>query len=328
MLEALLAGGGDPRGIYYPDSGPGTKWLKKGDTQAGWFGEVNSDDLFTGEQIMGAANFWQGSNATQPTLAGVVWLKFFYKGKVLYVAKYPFKGAIDWNSIYNAGLVYGTRDNGRYPVGAGVYQYIQMNKKEGQRNWGLKPRLLTGVLTDPSPGNTPEELAGGEWAQLVGRVVNLTNGLVLDKWDNVGSIGWLGNTNYQTLTQETAADTLTNCVVRGATTSLIQFTRTTKASTSYYWRPVLELLDPNELNDPSGISFVSVGQVAPSVNNFAPPSDVVKRAHRINSAQWANALPLVSYSIPPDHLRAAKNVTGTFDSPALRAFTITGSYVL
>lgn len=328
MLEALLAGGGDPRGIYYPDSGPGTKWLKKGDTQAGWFGEVHSDDLFTGEQIMGAANFWQGANATRPFLSGVIWLKFFYKGKVLYVARSPFKSAVDWNSIYNAGLVYGTRDNGRYPVGAGVYQYIQMTKKEGERTWGLKPRLLTGVITDPSADSTPEELAGGEWAQLVGRVVGLANGLVPDKWDTLGGLGWVGNTAYSTLTQETSAGYQANCIVRGGSMSLVAYVTTTKTSTSYYWRPVLELLDPNELNDPSGISFSSVGQVVPWVKNFAPPSDVVKRAHRINSAQWASPLPLVSYSIPPDHLRAAKNVTGTFDSPALRAFTITGSYVL
>ena len=330
MLELMLAGGKDPRGTFFPDSGPGTKWLKKGDENLGWFGEVNSSELFTAEQVMGAANFWAGVNASVTYLTGSIWLKFFHKGKVVYIAKRPLKSSVSWIDIYNAGLLYGTRDNGKNPLGVPIYQYIQMVKKEGSRTWGLKPRLPTGMLTDPypvSPDNAQK--AGGEWAQLLGRVVNASNGIIAEKWDNVGNIGFNSTASYQSWTQETLSGNNNLGLIRGSSTSDIEVVGApTKASVTGQWRPVLELLDPNELNDPVGISFASVGQVVPWINDYRPPVDSAKAVIKANSALWPNPLPLVTYSIPTDHLRTPKNVVGTFDSPELRAFTITGSYVL
>lgn len=330
MLELMLAGGRDPRGTFFPDSGPGTKWLKKGDEQLGWFGEVNSAELFTGEQVMGAANFWTGVNASIQYLSGNIWLKFFFKGKVIYIAKRPLKSTVNWIDIYNAGLLYGTRDGGKYPPGVPVPQYIQMIKKEGVRTWVLKPRLPTGLLTDPFP-LTPsdEEKAGGEWAQLLGRVVPAANGIITEKWDNVGVIGFNATAVVTSWLQETLSTNVNLALLRGSSTQAMDNVSTgTKATSNSYWRPALELLGPNDLIDPVGISFTSVGQVVPWINNYAPPSDAAKVVTKTNSQLWSNPLPLVTYSFPSDHLRKPKNVTGTFDSPALRAFTITGSYVL
>ena len=328
MLELMLAGGKDQRGVFYPDSGPGTKWLRKGDENLGYFGEVNSDDLFTGEQIMGAANFWGGTNASAASLSGTIWFKFFHKRKVIYFARRPFKSSVSWNDIYNAGLVYGARDNGKYPVGDGVYQYIQMTKKEAGRTWGLKPRLPTGVKTDPwTLGDAG--LEEGEWNQLFGRISNLDNTPISEKWESINNLGFNAGTNHQSWMQETDTANVVQSEVRGGNNSLVLITRTSKVlSTGAYWRPVLELLDPNELNDPVGISFASVGQVVPWINDYKPPPDSAKAVVKANSALWSNPLPLVTYSIPTDHLRTPKNVVGTFDSPELRAFTITGSYVL
>lgn len=47
--------------LYYPNSGPGSKFIVKGDVQAGYFGEVSSYELFSTNQLRDDLNFSFGS---------------------------------------------------------------------------------------------------------------------------------------------------------------------------------------------------------------------------------------------------------------------------
>ncbi|QXO09599.1 hypothetical protein pEaSNUABM11_00175 [Erwinia phage pEa_SNUABM_11] len=101
----------------YPDSGPGTKELRVGDTEFGYFGPVSGTLMPSSQQLVNA--ILDGSGITPPTIATPTspdWMKFYYKGKVVFVPKTNMVGTT-WDNYYKAGSAYAADDpNGsRYP---------------------------------------------------------------------------------------------------------------------------------------------------------------------------------------------------------------------
>jgi hypothetical protein len=74
----------------------------------------------------------------------------------------PLASGVPWNDVYNAGLVYGTNDNGKYPSSTPTNQFNPVTKKEGERIWTFIPRLPTGADIDPAPYNASLIIASGE----------------------------------------------------------------------------------------------------------------------------------------------------------------------
>lgn len=87
---------GLPAGTLEPPNHKGTETL-------GFFGEVATANLISGEDLCDAIGLTAGTlqYSTEP------WLKFVRRDRMLFVAKKPYRYNISWNDINAAGAVYG-----------------------------------------------------------------------------------------------------------------------------------------------------------------------------------------------------------------------------
>ena len=124
---------------------PGSANLIAGTMQAGFFGEVSASELISGDALANLVGISQGTS--QNSTAG--WLKFAWKGKILFVAKKAFRNSISWDHINSANAVYG-------------------DKSVVIDGLSYKIRLLKGALTDPSEYQNADRGAhGSEWNRLM-----------------------------------------------------------------------------------------------------------------------------------------------------------------
>lgn len=79
--------------------------LVSGTEQAGFFGEIPTTDLYNGNELASLLGITTGiiQNTNEP------WLKFAYKGNILYVAKKPFRDNISFDTLNSVNAVYGNR---------------------------------------------------------------------------------------------------------------------------------------------------------------------------------------------------------------------------
>jgi hypothetical protein len=314
MIEALLTAGSGTSGSS--DYGPGPKVFKAGDMQLGYFGEVPAADFVNANLISPLVE--AGNDLTQGG-ATIAWLKFAYKGKILYISKSPLRILPSWNDIYNAGMVYGTKDFGAYPVGAGVMQRKVLRYYEKGQPWYFFPRLMTGFQADPVPAGTvpADDLLNTEFGQLLPRVVQGGG------WDTytAGAVIWASVAT--TWVQETSASNINNAMTRGSGTQFNTKGEQAKSfNTSNFaqWRPVLELILTKDLKDPYEVAGVTVTPMAASIvtPRQAPAGSIVNP--RNLSTLWPTRAPTLK--VTPDGVLnpvRLKGDSGTF----LNAFAFT-----
>lgn len=82
-------------------------------------------DFITGDELAEAIGLTDGisQNSDSP------WLGFSFNGEYVYVPQKTFRQDITWQSIYQAGAVYGTDDYGRHPVGGNRIQDARVTIK-------------------------------------------------------------------------------------------------------------------------------------------------------------------------------------------------------
>ena len=156
------------RAVAPSDTGPGPQTLAMGDWDLGFFGLTKSSDLVTYAAL---ANFLGITAGTATT--DYDWLKFAYKGKVLFVAKNIARFQLGYSSLYLAGAVYGTNDNGlAVPSGAAA---TNQYKPLVIGSWTVLPRIMKGLSDNsakpadrgitlqatPLPSNEYDDLIGG-----------------------------------------------------------------------------------------------------------------------------------------------------------------------
>lgn len=102
---------------------PGNKSLIAGDVSAGFYGFVLPENMgllvdnpadkqaFNGSNLALAV----GLSAGTAFNINVPLMKFSYKSKILFIPLTGYRYSVPWDSIYNAGLVYGTSDEGFLP---------------------------------------------------------------------------------------------------------------------------------------------------------------------------------------------------------------------
>ena len=106
-------GAGD-RGVSRPQrievndrKGPGTNLLTHGNEDYGFFGTVPAADFINSSTLLAVAKAaGLPTNIVYPT-----WYKYSRRGKVLFVPNQSL-GDTNWQTVYNAGFVYGTNDTG------------------------------------------------------------------------------------------------------------------------------------------------------------------------------------------------------------------------
>ena len=91
--------------LWQLSASPGGNTLIGGNMEAGFYGEVPVSELISGDELAKKIGLTSGrsQNSNEP------WLKFAYKGDILYIAKKIFRIQIDWNSLNEANAVYGDR---------------------------------------------------------------------------------------------------------------------------------------------------------------------------------------------------------------------------
>lgn len=254
--------------IYLGDGlpfGPGPQVLVAGDMTAGYFGEVSSDELFSGDELALITGVTEGESVYSD--AG--WLKFVHNNKIKYIAKKSFRHSVTWDHLYSRGLVYGTDDNGKAPRGAPANQMVKVSRSGSE----FIVRMMTGASADPYPESDPlfftddmyqMDVGGGsEWNELMYRVCAdvpsdpATDGMTANRhggpqaganWAGISSneLGITTGYGRYAWCQEQSDTTSAYRVIRGYH-DLAGFNRLTGSygGTNYGWRPALELVTNN-----------------------------------------------------------------------------------
>jgi len=247
MLEMLVAGGGRPA---YPNSGPGPKILQAGTSQLGYYGTLTPAELFTPTEMFNNV----GIQATAPNAdSSLLWCKFSYQGSTVYIPTQPmhyYPQMLSWEDLYQAGIVYGTDDNGSFPspVGSPVNQRTVIAKTLESKPAGFVVRLPAAGSTDPNSPAVAESSMAGEIAELLTKVIAQGVGFGTGKWDSISS-GIFATSSYH-LMKTSQSGATTNTLVGIGTTSKpgsVGYTgvgKTAKAA-NYGWWPVLEYVNPD-----------------------------------------------------------------------------------
>lgn len=241
--------------VTVPRRGAGPNTLKAGDANYGYFGSMTSSNFININALRTALNFLSGTVQN----ISPKWHKFARNGKVIYVPEsLPVLG-VSWTQLYNAGLVFGSNDNGPYNANAGnVNQNAQVTIGPDT----YRVRLMRGHSDDygvfPSTANVAEPVEAftceyddfmyplSVWVPNVQRMANQAN-LSLTAQGFGGSI-----TNYGILMQEKCTNAAgTQPLVRGSGViatrdGLTRRNITTNAlgAVQPCWWPVLELIEP------------------------------------------------------------------------------------
>ena len=96
------------------NTGPGPSKIAVGDQELGFFGAVAAIDFFTAAEIQA----FTGISGATPVTPLPTWDKWCRNGKILFIPKTTLSVNASFLTLYSAGLVFGTNDNGAYvPTG-------------------------------------------------------------------------------------------------------------------------------------------------------------------------------------------------------------------
>ena len=150
--------------------GPGAKKLIAGTMEEGFFGEVPASELITGVALASQVGISQGASIN--STAG--WLKFAYKGKILFVAKKPIRHSISWDAINTAKCVYGDSGDKTVVIGGKTYKVTLMRATNPSNDPKTTASAVSGVVNNYS-----------EWNRLMCQIHEQAIG---DSWDYLGNV--------------------------------------------------------------------------------------------------------------------------------------------
>jgi hypothetical protein len=255
-------------------SGPGNQVLKGGDLSCGYYGIVSSADFIDWDTFIGQVGVTTVGKHNQ---AGQDWLKYIYKGKVLFMPRQPI-GTVSWNSLYLKGLVYGVDGPGPRDFNTQVAtNQLKVLNIQGHQ---FKVRLMRGLpvgadLTAPylaannsplvqgiySNSGTPEsyvsqyDLSGSEWNDLLMRTISwsIPNQKGAN-WDRLENLMYFNGTAYLGWNSDTFCMEMlsTGSIIgRGALSLTANVAARTlhpgyaigiNPASNFHWWPVLEMI--------------------------------------------------------------------------------------
>lgn len=142
---------------------PGNK-VGVGTMEEGFFGEVSSSELITGDALASECGISQGTS--QHSTAG--WLKFAYKGEIQFIAKKPIRHSIPWDAINTAKCVYGGSEDRTVVIGGLTYRVRLMRALEPTNDPKTTASGNSGAVNHHSEWNRlmcqiHEETINGSW---------------------------------------------------------------------------------------------------------------------------------------------------------------------
>lgn len=247
LADRVRMGSGVSEKFVDNSGSPGSNILIAGTMQEGFFGEVPASELITGDALASECEISQGTSIN--STAG--WLKFVYKGEILFVAKKPIRSSISWDTINTANCVY---DGDRVVMIAGKSYMVTLMRASGPSNDPKTPIVhWLGEALHHSEWNRlmcqiHEESINGSWRE----PDNIESDIGILKHDlGSGSQGMYSNADLivgsgngrLSWCQEMAASTSTR-LGRGEY-GVSDASSSTPTSVGSYrgWRPVLRLVE-------------------------------------------------------------------------------------
>ena len=247
LADRVRIGSGNLK--FYDNSGsPGNPMLIAGNKEEGFFGEVSASELITGDALASECGISQGTSqfSTEP------WLKFAYKGEILFVAKKPIRHSISWDTINAVKCVYGDSGDKTVTVNGLTYKVTLMRALEPTNDPKTVASGDSGAVNHHSEWNRlmcqiHEEAINGSWSHPnniesdIGILKHSLGSGSQGMYSNADLIVGSGN-GRRSWCQEMATSTSNrmNCGYNGVSYS---YGNTSSLTSIFYgWRPVLRLI--------------------------------------------------------------------------------------
>jgi hypothetical protein len=223
---------------YMPYTGPGPQVLNRGDWNFGYFGKLSMSDLFTTQECKNFVGTI--TSQTENTDAALGWLKFVYKGKILFIASQALYTTITWELLYRAGVIYGNFPSADWaPYAKTTFGTIPQAKSVVKGEHSFIMRVPTSRAVMSSTSGTAADQIGGEYDLILPYVYqarSYPDALGFKQMDDLVNGGWITfSTDLQSGT----------CINRGSGTNpdFLNVSLTTAATHSQHgWRPLFELV--------------------------------------------------------------------------------------
>lgn len=237
-MYELLASGGKKRGALYPDSGPGSKELSKGNEELGYFDTLPSSSFLTTSELSYLTGIFSGTVRVED----LTWIKLMMKGKVLFIPTTQTRYPVTYQTLYNAGAVYGEGGNGKYPLGDGVKQDLIISVK----NSSFRVRLFGRGDTDPDSSTNGSVIThqNYEFGRFLTAVFKppTPDAAFNNSWNLVTN--WNGITGNWIMLMTSYQTNLNNSrVLYARNPPKVEINEFSKTSAVAGWWPVLELVD-------------------------------------------------------------------------------------
>lgn len=228
---------------YMPYTGPGPQKLLRGTWENGYFGTLALAELLDVDEFCAAT----GITTSIATLRYVAtrWLKFVYKGKVLFFPDAIFMNYVKASALYQLGLVYGADDQSLWvDFLKTTYSIVPQNKKvqKGEDQFIVRFPRSRGVPMSETTVQ-PDSYRGNEIDLcFAAAMANLAYGKLSDATPSVDDIV---NESVSFITADNMATRATNSMVlRGGSgfDSIGGYVAWDTATANAGFRPVLELV--------------------------------------------------------------------------------------
>lgn len=237
-------------------TGPGNQSIVRGTWERGYMDFLTPAQFFSISGLrtaLGSPSL--GSVPADGTLSG--WYKMSYKGKILFIptASFATAGTLTWPQLYNAGLVYGTNDNGllpftlpqagtQPPIPTGVNQLRTVTLGGAT----FKVRLIN-ASNLPTDQYAPDRTTylGSEWYDIVNSLAqqNGNNFAVADLTMNTPPLGDLATNVLSLAGSQNFTSGLGNLAIASGQwpIALPRSINLAAASSWVSWVPILELIE-------------------------------------------------------------------------------------
>lgn len=232
-------------GALYPDSGPGPTRLVKGNETLGLFGVLTPDEMFYTNELIelsgSPANVFYHDRQ---------WAKIMMDGKVLFIPGGPVSTGGNWTAFYNAGLVYGENNIGKFPIGQGVLQ----NKTIYKGTHRFMVRLFGKNDPDPSalPDTTNQPLQDSEIGRFTAATFKSNDPQYSNSWNLFTNFATINGRATPTIPTRASNTTLKiHRYLRTQSYWEISNLSATSSGLNHRWWPVLEHIPSNSQIKPN-----------------------------------------------------------------------------
>lgn len=238
--------------VAVPRRGAGSNVIQKGDYNYGYFGNIPSSSFINITALRAALGFSGG----QVNNASPKWHKYARNGKVIFVPETAVSTNVGWNMLYNAGLVFGTGDNGPYNSGSNVTQNAQVTIGPDT----YRVRLMRGYNDDNGvfcpTGSVvePTESFTCEWDDFIyplsqyvpasQRLANVSNLTIANTLLNASAAGVVCQERTVSAAGTVPVQRGCNVVSARQGFSARQYSPQLSTANLNLWWPVLELIEP------------------------------------------------------------------------------------